>query len=303
MSYLFSLLNKPYPLHETRSSQLKVSATVSVVVCLFIFLLKPFNQHENTWQALTTGLVGGATVFVVMLLLFLVLFPLFPRFFREEGWTIGRELLWILIIIISIALANIGVMALWRSVTFSWRYVLMVIVDTAVIGMAPICVSIIINQARLLRRYRASASTLTQSLQQEPPAAPAVISPAPLSPINDLSPITLTADNGKEPVTVAPAGLLAITSADNYCKVFMLSDGRLKTVILRSSLKRLESLLVNHPLFWRCHRTAIVNLASISEVSGTAQGYRLHVKQIDETIPVSRSLNTELREKLQSIVP
>lgn len=278
-----------------------MSAVVSVVVLLFIFLFKPFNQHENTWQALTTGLVGGVTVFVVMLLLFLVLFPLFPRFFREEGWTIGREILWLLIIIISISLANMAVMALWRSVTFSWQYVLTVIIDTAVIGVAPICVSIMINQARLLRRYRASASTLTQSLQQEPPPTTAITSFIPSFPDNGLNLITLTADNGKEPVTMKSTDLLVITSADNYCKVFMLSDGRLKTVILRSSLKRLEGFLADHALFWRCHRTAVVNLAAISEVSGTAQGYRLHVRQMDELIPVSRSLNTELREKLQSI--
>ncbi|MBO9564752.1 MAG: LytTR family transcriptional regulator [Niastella sp.] len=301
MSYLLSLFNKPYPLPESRGSQLKVATLLSVVVFLFLFLFKPFNQHEHTVQALTTGLVGGVTVFVVILFHFFVLFPLFPCFFREEGWTVGRELLWTLFIIITIALANMGVIAIWGSFSFSWRNVLLVTLDTAVVGMAPAAVSIIINQARLLRRYRKSANTLTQVLHQEATVAASVVDSAPA--VAEPASITLTAENGKEPVTVLPGQLLAITSADNYCRLYIMSSGQLKAVILRSSLKRLEGLLDGHAQFWRCHRTAIVNLAAISEVSGTAQGYRLHVASMDETIPVSRSLNTELREKLQSIVP
>jgi DNA-binding LytR/AlgR family response regulator len=299
MSYLLSLFNKPYPLPESRGSQLKVATLLSVVVFLFLFLFKPFNQHENTIQALTTGLVGGVTVFVVILFHFFVLFPLFPRFFREEGWTVGRELLWTLFIIITIALANMGVIAIWGSFSFSWRNVLLVTFDTAVVGMAPAAVSIMINQARLLRRYRKSANTLTQVLHQEAPVVSSVVVPVVAEPAL----ITLTAENGKEPVTVSPDQLLAITSADNYCKLYIMSSGQLKAVILRSSLKRLEGLLDGRAQFWRCHRTAIVNLAAISAVSGTAQGYRLHLESMDETIPVSRSLNAELREKLQSIVP
>lgn len=286
---------------ESRGSQLKVATLLSVVVFLFLFLFKPFNQHENTIQALTTGLVGGVTVFVVILLHFFVLFPLSPRFFREEGWTVGRELSWTFFIIITIALANMGVIAIWGTFSFSWRNVLLVTFDTAVVGMAPAAVSIIINQARLLRRYRKSANTLTQVLHQEAPVAASVVASAPA--VAEPASITLTAENGKEPVTVSPDDLLAITSADNYCKLYIMSSGQLKAVILRSSLKRLDGFLDGRAQFWRCHRTAIVNLAAISEVSGTAQGYRLHLESMEETIPVSRNLNAELREKLQSIVP
>ncbi|WP_276479356.1 LytR/AlgR family response regulator transcription factor [Paraflavitalea pollutisoli] len=354
MNYFFSWLQKPYPLPESRGSQFKMAVLLSLVVSLFLFVFRPFNQHENTTQALSTALIGGATVLVTIYFHFLVLFPLFPRFFREERWTIARELIWTMIVIISIAISNMAVIAIWGGFPVTWKNLWLVIIDTAIIGIAPATVSILINQARLLRRYRRQALALNQvmhrpgvDVEQQPNVGEPIAKPteqvgtssAPASlnqvvePIDGAAasdpkeqaqavvdhltgeshhisqqkieqeiasnaPIVLSAEIGKEQVAVAPADLLAITSADNYCKVYLREDGRVKAVILRSPLKRLEGMLVAHVRFWRCHRTAIVNLEAIRGVGGTAQGYRLEIVGMEETIPVSRSLNAQLREKL-----
>lgn len=475
MNYFFSWLQKPYPLPETRGSQFKMASLLSLVVALFLFVFRPFNQHENTAQALTTALIGGATVFVTIYFHFLVLYPLFPRFFREERWTIARELIWTLVVIVSIAMTNMAVIAIWGGFPVTWRNLWLVIIDTTIIGIAPATVSILINQARLLRRYRRQALALNEVVHRSAPNAGAgdqgakveeessvdkevesvdkgstsageasankevdkydatagakpgtgggggstavaatsgsggagtgdkgattvgetsvnggdegastvsatsktggagvkgtkvagetsanegteeadktsttagitssiggddgsstvaatsktggagagsadltyaeILAPVPQSaritdhyniedtirPVELGSSITLSAEIGKDQVTVTPADLLAISSADNYCKVYLRDGGRVKTAILRSPLKRLEGMLASHPYFWRCHRTAIVNLETIGGVSGTAQGYRLEIEGMEETIPVSRSLNAQLREKL-----
>jgi DNA-binding LytR/AlgR family response regulator len=59
-----------------------------------------------------------------------------------------------------------------------------------------------------------------------------------------------------------------------------------------------EEALAPYPQFFRCHRAYIVNLAAVEHVSGNAQGYKLHLKDVAELIPVSRNLNSVLSSKL-----
>jgi len=283
-----SLFRRPYPLPESWRRQWTMTIALSGVVFVFLFLFRPFNGQRDTLAAFWGSLEGAATVFGVVMLYYGLVFRLFPAYFREEKWTTGRESLWTLVIIVAIALANIGVMALSGQWRYSWKEALLMVVYTAVIGIAPATTSIMINQARLLRRYRKRAAGLNQAI-----AAPLIagkVVPEQLS---------FTADNGKDQITLLPAQLLAVTSADNYVRLYFLEGQQhLKQELLRSSLQKIEASLTAHTTFWRCHRTAIVNLSFVEAVSGTAQGYRLHIPHLPDTIPVSRSLNTTLREKL-----
>jgi DNA-binding LytR/AlgR family response regulator len=60
----------------------------------------------------------------------------------------------------------------------------------------------------------------------------------------------------------------------------------------RRSARQYVSLLL------RC--AYIVNLDQVLQLSGNAQGLRLHLKGIDTTIPVSRTLNNEIRARLNA---
>ncbi|SFO65914.1 transcriptional regulator, LytTR family [Chitinophaga sp. YR627] len=285
-----SLFKRPYPLPETWRRQWSMTIALSGAVFLFLFLFRPFNGQRDTLTVFWGSLEGAATVFGVVMLYYGLVFRLFPAYFREEQWTTGRESLWTLVIIVAIALANIGVMALSGQWRYSWKEVFLMVVYTAVIGIAPATTSIMINQARLLRRYRKRAAGLNQAIAT-PVTAEELIPVAPEK-------LSFMADNGKDQVALLPGQLLAVTSADNYVRLYFLQGGHLKQELLRSSLQKIEASLTGHTTFWRCHRTAIVNLSLVEEVSGTAQGYRLHISHLPDAIPVSRSLNTTLREKL-----
>jgi DNA-binding LytR/AlgR family response regulator len=80
--------------------------------------------------------------------------------------------------------------------------------------------------------------------------------------------------------------------------VFLLDEEKPKSVLLRSTLKKMEEQLTGHEDFFRCHRMYIVNLAQVTEVSGNAQGLRLHLAGLKEPVPVSRSLTETVKEKL-----
>ena len=109
----------------------------------------------------------------------------------------------------------------------------------------------------------------------------------------------LPSDNKTEQLTLAPEDILCIEAADNYVTVFHLENSALKKTVLRSTLKAQEECLSDFPDFFRAHKSYLVNARHIARVSGNAQGYRLHLDGMEETVPVSRKQNEALRELMR----
>jgi hypothetical protein len=312
MTKLQSILYKPYPLEERKPAQIKLAAIFSIVVFLFLLLLKPFGNNANFTSVVTNSTIAGLLTFTAILIDFLVLFPLFPQFFKEEKWTVGREIIFTLIIIVTIASINIiaGVV-IWKG-TFSFQNWLSMVFYTGLIGIAPATVSILINQARLLKKYENEVAVINENLPSHiiPSTEKPVALPIEEIEIDDIkkvdetfSPthITLQAENEKDNLTLLHTTFLAATSADNYVKVFYQENEKLKTAIIRTTLKRVEENTASFTQFFRCHRTAIVNMALVQSVNGTAQGYRLKLSLLQDEIPVSRNLNQVVKEKLAAL--
>ncbi len=326
MPNLLSILNKPYPLEERKPAQVKLAFIFGTVVFLFLLLLRPFGNNPNLNQVLLNSAIAGLLTFLAIVFNFFVLFPLFPRFFKEEKWTILKEIIFTAIIISTIATFNVlaGVF-IWHG-SFSFSNWLSMIFYTAIIGIAPATVSILINQARLLKKYRSEVALInenlpTQTLQiKEEPilvgSKPSVEETPIISTTENAvvekenaivkqidSPIhiTLQAENEKDNFSILYTSFLAASSADNYVKVFYQENEKLKTAIIRTTLKRIEENTAAFPHFFRCHRTAIVNMQQVQSVNGTAQGYRLQLPLLQEEIPVSRNLNQIIKEKLAAL--
>jgi LytTr DNA-binding domain len=314
MTKLQSILHKPYPLEERKLAQIKLAFIFASVVFLFLFLLRPFGDSPNFNQVLLNSAIAGLLTFTAIIFDFFVLFPLFPQFFKEEKWTIFREIIFTIIIITTIATFNVvaGVF-LWNG-SFSFTNWLSMIFYTAVIGIAPATVSILINQARLLKKYRNEVIIINENLPAHSnPKEVIVVTVPKLETENSVEEpkiettfhlptnITLQAENEKDNLTILYTAFLAATSADNYVKIFYQENERLKTAIIRSTLKRVEENTAAFPQFFRCHRTAIVNMSLVQSVNGSAQGYRLQLPLLQEEIPVSRNLNQVVKEKLAAI--
>jgi hypothetical protein len=314
MTKLQAILHKPYPLEERKPAQIKLAFIFSVVVLLFLLLLKPFGNNTNFSEVLLNSTIAGLLTFTAIVFDFFVLFPLFPQFFKEEKWTILREIIFTIIIITTIATFNIiaGVF-IWHG-TFSFANWLSMIFYTAVIGIAPATVSILINQARLLKKYKNEVvaineslpvhtipkeleTELTQTIINENIIEKAKVEEASLTPTH----ITIQAENEKDNLTILYTTFIAATSADNYVKIFYQENEKLKTTIIRSTLKRVEENTAAFPQFFRCHRTAIVNMSLVQSVNGSAQGYRLQLPFLQEEIPVSRNLNQVVKERLANV--
>ena len=94
-------------------------------------------------------------------------------------------------------------------------------------------------------------------------------------------------------VEITVATLLFIEAADNYAKFHFAAEGKVKTEMLRMTMKEVEKALENHAHFYRCHRSFVVNGQHITEVQGSSQSHKLKLTGVDGLIPVSRSFNIQ----------
>ena len=162
----------------------------------------------------------------------------------------------------------------WQGLTFA-------------VGIFPTLIGASIGQMRLSKKYMTEAAQLSRHA----PSPQAV----------SHREVILAGDNQNETLRLDAAQIAWLSAADNYVQVFYFENDVLKSRMLRATLKKMEETLSDSPQFFRCHRTYVVNLEKVTEVSGNAQGYRLHIAGADNTVPVSRNLNDAIRQKLAAI--
>ena len=120
------------------------------------------------------------------------------------------------------------------------------------------------------------------------------------APDNDIQDqFDLFSKNGKDKIQLSYNDLLYIQSADNYCQIFTIHQGKIKSQMMRNTLNNISK-QISLPTITRCHRSFIINLKHVKEVTGNAQGYTLHLETGQHSIPVARSKSKEILGQLKA---
>jgi hypothetical protein len=294
---LWAILKSPYPAKWSSFSDLWYGLGSGLFVFLFFATFEPFGFSllpQAPRRALFIG-YGLATCLAIALN-GLLLPRLRPRFFREENWSLGRQILWMCWVTLVIGLGCYllsGAVCAHYGLSASWVRLRTIVLDTFFIAIFPITVINLANHARLLRRN--SRIVQEANLHLEQPAT------RPL-PEKALSPqVELVAENNKDSLRVALADLLYIVAEENYVQVHYKSEKPVR-MLLRSSLTRIErQLRPFYPRLFRCHRTYIINSTQIVKVAGNAQGLKLTLKDESAVIPVARRYVGEFRRVIQDL--
>lgn len=284
---MFRLLSEPYPCVESSRVQWIRAIWIGLFIAFFLLTFQPFGI--DSWDTPNKFLkISGFGVISFLLtgLSFTAWAWFFPNLFSEKNWTVGRQITLILLNILLIAIANRLYLAwlIYEKVSLhSWFYMISV---TFLVGIFPTAGSVIASYIVRLRQYTRLAAELPP---HQTTLASNVTSP----------PLSLTADNEKESITLPPTDLFFIESSDNYCTVVYRHKGQTDKVLLRSSLSRLEK-QIQRPAIVRCHRSYVVNLDQVERVTGNAQGYKLHLAGGLFTVPVARQYNDSLVAQLKN---
>lgn len=108
-------------------------------------------------------------------------------------------------------------------------------------------------------------------------------------------------ENGKIILTLHPSNVLFFKSEDNYVDVYYLLGGVLKTELIRTTLKKIESTCSYSGLV-RVHRSYTINIKTVSSSKRTAKGYALHFDSLpDMQIPVSASHQKQFEQYFANV--
>lgn len=292
MNQIIKYLHQPYP---CPARTWKTIAIISLLVFTILFIFKPFGISMITsewrfWIILGYGVVTAMAVSVQIYLSPL----LFPRYYDENRWTVGRNIFSTTITLILVALGNI---AYGYVFGITWQHLnisvfLSALFITVAVGIFPIVLITILRQNRLLSISLREAGRINDSLGR------GRHNPNSSQMQQNESVITLSG-TGKGDLLEMPASqLLFIEACGNYIKVNYLKNNMTAQKMLRATIKQIEDGIIDYPSIVKCHRAFLVNLSAIRQISGNSQGYRLTLNGTEDEVPVSRAFTSTIKTKI-----
>jgi ABC-type multidrug transport system fused ATPase/permease subunit len=240
----------------------------------------------------TLFLLGYGIVTMVILVFCLFVLPwLFRRFFNENSWTVGKQIFFLLIIVLLIGTGNY----LYSSVFFSFssnrlKDILFFQGFTLLVAIFPIAAIIFFSYNRYLKK------NLSEAVRMNSLISNTVETPKESEQKN----VKLISSNrGEDPLEIRLDELFFIRSDGNYLEIHYAVSDRPQQRLIRNTLTETEKQLHKHfPPLMRCHRSFIVNLEKVEKVQGNAQGLLLNLKNHHEKIPVSRKYIPKIKNSL-----
>ncbi len=292
---MFKILRQPYPFGEKSNLRLLIqSIGEGTFIALFLILFQPLGVSEwhdpnKFWYLTCYGLITA----LCGLVLRLVIFKSFPKYYSEATWNVGKEILSILLLILMITVVNMFFSRFAFNLNISLKSFFWMLIGVMIIGIFPATFGVMLNYIIQLKKYaqpivlqhHTSEIDLNQQNHEDN------------SPIKEPIRLKLIAENEKDSIELTSDALYFIESSDNYSTIYYEKQGKLQKELLRSSLTRLEGQIASENIV-RCHRSFIVNLDKVEKVTGNAQGYKLHLVAPELLVPVARKY-TEVVERLK----
>ncbi len=249
------------------------------LVSLILFIFQPFDFHSYDDNKVLASLgFGLITIFCLFICNFLIKKSL-HRLFNSK-WTIIKEILYILLILIVISLSNLSYLTLiikgFKISIWSFFYTFLL---TCAIGIFP-------TIGLVLIRYNITLKNNLNKIIQEGRN---------IDNIELNSKITFENLNKTEQnFTIEEGDFLFLEAMKNHIHIYYLDDSNLKTISIRNTLTNIIEQMDNENIF-RCHRSFLINLNKIKTAKGNSNGYKISLKEYDQTIPVSRKYTAEFQ--------
>ena len=279
-SSIKSFLNAPFPVNASYKVAFWRALGVSFFVSLFLVLFQPFDliSIEGKYRLLIIASFGLPS-FPVVLISSIIAVYVFRRYDWEKHWKVRHEILLTMSIPLLIGLANYGNGWLLLDWQFSWKRLLLMEVETMLVGYFPIAGAISMNWMFMLRKHQKLATLFNLPS-----------SDLPIEKNSGDREIVLEGENKQETVHLNTKELLFIKAEGNYVDVVTMNpEGHSGNHLLRNSLRAIESQLSSwNASIVRCHRSYLVNCNHIHQVKGNAQGLVLTFDSVKQEIPVSR---------------
>ena len=309
--YVTDILGKPFPVNSWRWYKWR-GIGFGLFVFLFLFLFKPFRLDlypffRLFYTAAMYGFVTGAVILTGGSFFVKVIAP----YINEEKWTLGRQILLNIVLMIGITIFNVLVTQLVHRITLPLWWHFNMLKWVLMLGALPVAIAELISYNYYLRQHVKSAEGLSKNIPvtlkkavSQPELNDQLINNTPfredaashvaekeIRAVYKKKPslLILTGENQNDRLEVPHKHLLAVQTLDNYVNVFWEQDNKLQTTMLRNTLTNISEQLAGISCMYRSHRGWLVNTQRVKHVEGNAQGLRLSVDLLPQPVPVSRA--------------
>lgn len=284
-------LRKPLPFYENYKQKTAIPIILSLLVMIGIIILTPFENMDIFLKQVFDVFKYGFVIIFISLIFSLILPDVFPKLYNTEKWNVQKTLVLFFVTVLAIAI-NITVIAYFfdnpNSKHFS-HFFFTILIRSITLGFFPIVLLIFYSERILYRKNHLRAIEIIGDLksyqQTEQKRSKNVI--------------YTFAKNTKDEIKITDNELVYIKAEGNYCLLVFVKESRLLKHLVRSSLKEIEHLISKSDHFLRCHKSYIVNLNTIVNVTGNAKGYIFCLKG-DCKIPSSRNISKSLITKIKT---
>lgn len=270
-----TFFTRPYRDTETPKRKLFSILAFGLFIFLFLFLFKPFGMYqiESGIQFLISLGFGIITAFVLVVFKYLI-----EPVIIKGNWTMGKNIIWDVIIASAIGAANYLYVCIIFNVDFNILYLLYSIWTAILVGSIPVTISYFISYNRLYKHALEEASIPEDIITWE-------------------DEVLITAGYSKNAFRANPKHIACLCSNDNYITIVTVRDNIQNKSTIRGTLKEAENELRKNNRFIRCHKCYIVNLDFVGRLSGNNQNMKIFITATGMEIPVARSRAEELTRR------
>lgn len=276
------ILNNAYPSPSPETRNLVVALLFGIFISFFLIFFEPFDIDVASGKTKMIPLFFFGLITTMVLLIFLYLLPLaFPMLFKDSHWKVKHQICYCAIILFVIATLNGLFTNYINSLPFSWNNYWWIINRTFILGCIPFSFLILLDSirknqsntkaAKAILGMRSTKDTVQTGMQW-----------------------SINTDLKNESFTFNDIHFNYAAAHGNYIDFYFEDKGEIRFKTYRINLTTFEKQL-NASYLHRCHRSYLVNLNKVTDVSGNAQGLKLLLDDNRTVVPVSRKYISEIK--------
>lgn len=280
-----NFLKQPYPYYYQKKGIWLYSAIVFAFTFVFYYVFLPFeiNTKEHKYSFVGISAIHALVPFILMPIQgYLYQY----RLRKARPWKVSDEFIFYGIFLFLTGLAQY----LIRDIIYEnphnrqLKYVLEELRNTFLIGGIFIAIAVSVNFNRLYHKHIQKAGVLA---------------------INDPTVfagrhITIHTQVKSESFDLRIDQFLFARSDGNYLNIFLQSDKETTSTLKRLTLNDLKNQIEKVGNFMQTHRSYLVNLDKLEQVTGNAAGFTLTFQHCTETALVSRKLIRSFETQLKA---
>jgi len=272
---MFYILNQKYPAPKPEVRSVITAILFGSFIGLFLLFFEPFDINLSTHDNKTFEVLFFGIITTTVLLVFLYFLPLlFPKVFSDKYWKVKHQIIFYLIVLFVIATCN-GIYTNYiNNLSFSWANYWWIINRTYVLGGIPLAFITLIDQQRKAKMNAGQAQTMLNSIKEFTKDTTETLH-------------QIDTDLKNETISFSEDDFYFAVATGNYIDLYISEKDVFKKDTYRLTLSSFEAQLDTSTLV-RCHRSYLVNLKKVKNITGNAQGLKLTLNDQLETVPVSR---------------